>query len=109
MTQVGQYKGKIESLKALISVSDTSNIPTHQILNENQGNSDPLFNTPENRFDRANEDGGIKPFEESSFRKNLTASANARIVKLIKGGGKANSIFYVLKCLNQLKPIRSLN
>ena len=63
----------------------------HQILNENYENYeniDPIQHTPlENIYNGTNGDNGMKPLEESSLRKSLTASANARIVKLIKGGG----------------------
>ena len=68
----------------------------NQILNDNHGNSDPLSTSAENSHNGVNEDSGIKTLEESFLRKNLNASANARIVKLIKGGSKVNSISYVL-------------
>ena len=63
------------------------------MLNGNYENIDSTFITPtENRYNGINEDNGIKPFEDSSLRKSVTASANARIVKLIKGGGNSNFI-----------------
>jgi kinesin family protein 5 len=90
---VGQYKGKIESLKALISVSNSNNIPMHEIWNENYENVEPMANiggdmkhlegTPADRGHSNHDD----------LRKSLPSATSARIVKFIRGGqSKAGSI-----------------
>jgi len=87
---VGQYKSKIESLKSLISVSNTNNIPMHEIWNENYENNDTIVtNTSQAGGDNKPLDvtaDDTKHQEESILRKSFSASTSARIVKFIRGG-----------------------
>jgi len=85
---VGQYKGKIESLKALISVSNSNNVPMHEIMSENSENVDPIANMSSNTDSRIDStiDEHRHHHDDPSMRKSISSATSARIVKFIRGG-----------------------
>ena len=87
---VGQYKGKIESLKVLIT-SSNSNVPVHEFLNENYENIEPSGNstgTGGSSLDLKQDISDSARTLEETIKKSTTLNhaTTAKIVKCIKGG-----------------------
>jgi len=94
---VGQYKSKIESLKSLISVSNSNNIPMHEIMNENFENVEPISNLSQSDIikhhleNTPTDNKGHHHDADSILRKSLSSATSARIVKFIRGGQQSKS------------------